>query len=104
MGAALTVFLWWLGLLLTLFGIFLLIQTSIIRLRFTPTALEVYRGGARIRVFPYQDWEDWLIFWPAVPVIFYFKEVKSIHLLPIIFDVVTLQECLETHVPLSKRQ
>ncbi|HIK38737.1 MAG TPA: DUF3119 family protein [Geminocystis sp. M7585_C2015_104] len=104
MGVALTVFLWWLGLLLTLFGIFLFLQTSIIRLRFTPTALEVYRGGAKIRVFPYQDWENWLIFWPGLPIIFYFKEVKSIHLLPIIFDAVTLQECLETHVPAPRRQ
>lgn len=52
MGAALTVFLWWLGLLLTLFGIFLLIQTSIIRLRFTPTALEVYRGVLGLEYSP----------------------------------------------------
>ena len=83
------------GLVLSLFGLFLLLQTVTIRLRFTPTALEVYRSGNLIRNFPYQEWQNWAIFWQPIPILFYFKEVKSIHFLPIIFDAQTLKSCLE---------
>jgi len=43
-----------------------------------------------IRRFP-QEWQNWQIFWPGVPILFYFKEVKSIHFLPILFDPKTLK-------------
>jgi hypothetical protein len=89
----------WVSLAIAIFGLFLLIQTVLIRLKFTPTALEVYRGETLIRTFPYREWQNWEIFWSPVPILFYFREVKSIHFLPIIFDPKMLQMCLEQHFP-----
>ncbi len=89
----------WLGLGLSLFGLFLLIQTVTLRLRFTETALDIYRSQNLIRRFPYADWSNWRIFWTKIPILFYFKEVKSIHFLPIIFDPKTLIACLEQRCP-----
>lgn len=89
----------WVSLAIALFGIFLLLQTATIRLKFTDISLEVYRSEKLIRNFPYQDWLNWEIFWSPVPILFYFREVKSIHFLPIIFDPKTLKNCLEKHLP-----
>ncbi len=91
----------WVSLPLALLGLFLLLQTVTIRLKFTPTALDVYRSGQCIRSFPYSDWQNWQIFWHRVPILFYFKEVKSIHFLPIIFDPQTLKTCLEEFCPID---
>ncbi len=85
----------WLGLVIALFGVFLMVQTATIRLQFTTTALDVYRSGKLIRNFPYQDWLNWEIFWPGVPILFYFREVKSIHFLPMLFNATMLRSCLE---------
>jgi hypothetical protein len=87
----------WVALVVGLFGLFLLVQTALIRLRFTATALEVYRSGTEIRRFPYIEWAEWQIFWPPVPILFYFREVNSIHFLPMLFDAEQLQSCLEQH-------
>ena len=92
----------WVGIAIGIFGLFLTIQTAIIKLKFTTTALEVYRGSRLIRTFPYQEWETWQIFWQPVPILFYFKEVNSIHFLPIIFDPQVLRTCLEYYYPLAK--
>lgn len=89
----------WVSLAIGLFGGFLLLQTVILRLRFTPTDLDVYRGDTLIRRFPYQEWQNWEIFWSPVPILFYFKEVKSIHFLPILFDPNTLRRCLAARCP-----
>jgi hypothetical protein len=97
----------WLGLAISLtacfaialFGLFLLFQAATIRLQFTPTALDIYRSETMIRRFPYQEWENWRIFWTPIPILFYFKEVKSIHFLPILFDPKTLKSCLEQRCP-----
>jgi Protein of unknown function (DUF3119) len=89
----------WIGLPIALFGVFLLIQTVLLRLKFTPTDLDIYRGETLIRRFPYQEWQNWEIFWSPVPILFYFKEVKSIHFLPIIFNPTTLRACLEHRFP-----
>ncbi len=89
----------WVGAILALFGLFLLFQTVTLRLQFTPTDLDVYRGEKMIRRFPYQEWQNWRIFWHPVPILFYFKEVKSIHFLPILFNPNTLKECLEQRCP-----
>ncbi len=91
----------WVGLVISLFGLFLLFQTILIRLKFTPTELEVYRGDTVIRRFPYQEWSNWRIFWQPVPILFYFREVNSIHFVPVLFDPKMLKACLEQHVPLS---
>lgn len=96
-GIALTLWSWIFGLVVTIFGVFLLIQANLIKLTFTSSALDVYRGEKKIRSFPYTEWENWAIFWQPVPVLLYFKEVKSIHFLPIIFDSNTLKECLEKY-------
>ncbi|MGC1247514.1 MAG: DUF3119 family protein [Spirulinaceae cyanobacterium] len=89
----------WAAGVISLFGLFLLFQTVTISLQFTATALEVYRSEKVIRSFPYSEWQNWRIFWPQIPILFYFKEVKSIHFLPIIFDPKTLKTCLEERCP-----
>ena len=93
----------WVGLGIGIFGIFLSIQTVLIKLKFTSSALEVYRSNNLIRTFPYSEWENWEIFWQPVPILFYFKEVNSIHLLPIIFDAQLLRTCLEHYFPRTRR-
>ena len=92
----------WVGLAIAAFGLFLMFQAATIRLKFTSTTLEVYRSDRIIRNFPYQDWQNWQIFWQPVPILFYFKEVKSIHFLPILFDPKMLQTCLEQRCPLRQ--
>jgi hypothetical protein len=82
-----------------LFGLFLLYQTTTLRLVFTETDLDIYRGEQRIRRFPYQEWEIWDIFWLPVPILFYFREVNSIHFLPILFNPEELRSQLEKHLP-----
>ena len=89
----------WVSLAIALFSLFLLIQTVMLRLRFTETDLDIYRGETLIRRFPYREWQNWEIFWSPVPILFYFKEVNSIHFLPIIFDPQTLRTCLEQRFP-----
>jgi hypothetical protein len=93
----------WVSLGISLFGAFLLIQAATLRLRFTGTDLDIYRGETLIRRFPYADWQNWKIFWLPVPILFYFKEVKSIHFLPILFDPKALKASLEAKIPLSDR-
>jgi Protein of unknown function (DUF3119) len=93
----------WVGLAIGAFGLFLSIQTALIKLKFTPTALEVDRGSKLIRTFPYSEWSNWEIFWQPVPILFYFKEVNSIHFLPIIFNPQMLRTCLEYYVPQPER-
>ncbi|MEB3340222.1 DUF3119 family protein [Okeania sp.] len=91
----------WVSLAIAIFGVFLLVQTLTIRLKFTETSLEVYRSERLIRNFPYQDWLNWEIYWFPVPILFYFREVQSIHFLPIIFDPKMLKTCLEKYIPLN---
>ena len=94
----------WLGLGIGIFGLFLALQTTIIKLEFTTTTLNVYRGSQVIRTFPYSEWENWQIFWQPIPILFYFKEVNSIHFLPIIFDARMLLTCLEYYRPQSESE
>ena len=85
--------------IIALLGLFLVVQTINIRLQFTPTALDVCYSGKMIRRFPYQEWSYWRIFWQPIPILFYFREVNSIHFLPIIFNPKTLVNCLEKYCP-----
>lgn len=85
--------------IVSIFGLFLMFQAVNIRLQFTPTDLDVYYSGKKIRSFPYKEWSNWKIFWQPIPILFYFREVKSIHFLPIIFDPKTLVACLEKYCP-----
>ena len=91
----------WLALLLVVFGGFLLLQSALLRLVFEPEALVVLRQEREIRRFPYREWSGWRLFWPAVPILFYFREVRSIHLLPMLFDATALRQQLERRVPLG---
>lgn len=90
---------WWLGGAIAILGVFLTIQTFLIRLQFTDQALNVLRSGNIILIFPYSEWLNWEIYWSPIPILFYFREVKSIHFLPIIFDAKTLADCLQKHYP-----
>ena len=90
------------GAIVSIFGMFLAYQAATIRLVFTKTDLEVYRSQEKFRTFPYQEWQNWRVFWLTFPILFYFKEVKSIHFLPVLFDVKMLKTCLEKHIPLEK--
>ena len=81
-----------------LFGLFLMFQAITIRLQFTPTALDIYRSEKLMRRFPYADWTDARILWNSIPILFYFKEINSIHLLPIIFDSKMLKKCLNEYL------
>ncbi|MEN9202451.1 MAG: DUF3119 family protein [Thermostichus sp. DG_1_6_bins_120] len=88
----------WAALFVGLFGLFLLVQTALIGLAFTKTSLQVYSGPKRIRDFPYAEWQSWQIFWPPLPILFFFRERKSIHFLPMLFNPAELKICLETRV------
>lgn len=92
----------WVGGAIALFGLFLMFQAATLRLQFTETALDIYRGETLIRRFLYQDWLNWQIFWSPVPILFYFKEVNSIHFLPILFDPKMLKNCLEQRITVVK--
>lgn len=87
----------WLAAIFGVLGLFLGIQTATLRLRFTDSALDIYRGDRCIRHFPYQDWRHWRIFWEKSPILLYFREINSIHFLPILFNAKELQACLERH-------
>jgi hypothetical protein len=89
----------WLAGGLGLFGVFLLVQALTLRLRFTDSALDIYRGDTLIRNFPYAEWQYWEIFWSPIPILFYFREINSIHFLPILFNPTQLRTCLEQHCP-----
>lgn len=92
----------WLAGAIALLGLFLTLQTILIRLEFTAEEMNVLRSGKMIRSFPYRDWLNWEIFWSPIPILFYFKEVNSIHFLPIIFDPKNLTDCLNKHYPRYK--
>lgn len=87
----------WVGLVIALLGVFLVVQTNAIRLTFTETELQVCRGTTILRQFPYDEWQTWTIFWSPVPILFYFREVNSIHFLPMLFNPVELFEQLNQH-------
>jgi hypothetical protein len=85
----------WAALIVSLFGLFLLVQSQLLRLQFSDDALLVWRGETVLRRFPYSDWLGWKLFWGPLPVLFYFREQRSIHLLPVLFDATTLREQLQ---------
>ena len=81
------------------FGLFLLLQTALLRLEFSADALLVHRQAQLLRRFPYSEWKSWRLFWPGLPALFYFREKRSIHLLPVLFDPATLQSQLRQRLP-----
>ncbi len=85
-------------LVLSLFSVFLLVQTYSLKLEFSETDLVVRRGQNELRRFPYREWMTWRLFAPWLPGLFYFRETKSIHFLPILFKPEELREQLEQRV------
>lgn len=88
----------WPAALLALFGLFLAVQTRQLRLQFGDDELLVRRNDTVIRRFPYAAWLGWRLFWPGLPVLLYFREERSIHLLPVLFDAAALRLQLEQHL------
>jgi hypothetical protein len=88
----------WLALAVSLFGLFLALQTALLQLEFTADALVVWRRSTELRRFPYSDWLGWRLFWPGLPALFYFREQRSIHLLPVLFDAAALRHQLNQHL------
>jgi len=88
----------WLAGIVAVFGLFLLLQTALLRLEFTGDSLLVWRQASLLRAFPYAEWLGWRVFWPGLPVLLFFREQRSIHLLPVLFDPVGLRRQLERHL------
>ena len=88
----------WPGITLTIFGFFLLIQSFILRLEFTPNDLVVWQLGKELRRFPFKNWLAWRLLLPQLPGILYFREIASPHLLPILFDPLELESQLKLRV------
>ena len=87
------------AILLVLFGLFLIYQTATLRIVFLETTFAVQRSGKTLVDFPYVDWFTWKILWPPVPILLFFKEVKSIHFIPMLFSPKELRENLERFIP-----
>jgi len=88
----------WPSLVVGLFALFLLVQTYSLRLEFCADTLVVWRGQTELRRFPYAEWTSWRLFAPWLPGLLYFREVNSIHLLPILFEPAQLREQLVQRV------
>ena len=88
----------WIALTINIFGLFLLIQSFTLKLKFTSKDLIVLQLGKEIRRFPFDQWISWRIFFPKLPGILYFRETASPHLLPILFDEEMLESQLRAHV------
>lgn len=88
----------WPSLVVGLFGLFLLVQTFSLRLEFCVDTLVVWRGQQELRRFPYAEWQSWRLFAAWLPGLLFFREVNSIHFLPILFDPAQLREQLVLRV------
>lgn len=88
----------WVSMVITGFGLFLLIQSLILQLEFTKDDLVVWQLGKELRRFPFKNWLAWRLFFPNLPGILYFREEASPHLLPILFDPKTLEKQLKLRV------
>ena len=82
----------------SLIALALLIQSYSLRLEFDDRALIVWRGNQELRRFPYEDWISWRLFWNGFPTVLYFRERKSPHLIPVLFNASELREQLRARV------
>ena len=80
------------------FSFFLLLQTFTLRIQITRDDFVVMQLGKEIRRFPFKNWLTWKLFVPSIPVIFYFREKSSPHLLPILFNPDQLKNQLQEKV------
>ncbi|ABX09310.1 DUF3119 family protein [Prochlorococcus marinus] len=88
----------WPTLVISGFGLFLLLQSFTLRLKFTSKELIVLQLGRELRRFPFKKWIAWRILLPKLPGLLYFREEASPHLLPILFNTKMLEEQLKIHV------
>ena len=88
----------WPSLVISGFGLFLLLQSFILRVEFTPNDFVVWQFGRELRRFPFKSWLAWRLLLPALPGVLYFREEASPHLLPILFDPITLEKQLKLRV------
>lgn len=79
-------------------AVFLLAQAYLLRLELTDNDFVIWRVDQELRRFPFENWLAWRIFLPGLPGILFFREVRSPHLLPILFDPLTLLEQLRLRV------
>tara|TARA_Y100001968_G_C19401910_1_gene741490 strand:+ start:1299 stop:1718 length:420 start_codon:yes stop_codon:yes gene_type:complete len=78
------------AIIISSFGLFLLIQSFTLKLKFTNKDLIVLQLGRELRRFPFSKWIAWRIFLPGLPGLLYFREEASPHLLPILFNCESL--------------
>ncbi len=88
----------WTSIAITIFGVFLLIQSFTLRLKFTNNEMIVLQLGRELRRFPYKHWIAWKLLLPWLPGLLYFREEASPHLLPILFNPISLQNQLKLRV------
>ncbi len=88
----------WPTIVISSFGFFLLLQSFTLKLKFTKDDLIVLQLGNELRRFPFKNWIAWRIILPKLPGFLYFREEASPHLLPILFEVNSLQEQLRLRV------
>ena len=86
------------GITISIFGLFLLIQSFTLKVKLTAEDFVVLQIGNEIRRFPFKNWISWRIFFPKLPGILYFRETASPHLLTILFDIDMLKSQLELRV------
>ncbi len=86
------------GISISTFGLFLLIQSFTLKVKITSEDFIVLQLGKELRRFPFKNWLAWRIFFPQLPGILYFRETASPHLLPILFDIDILKSQLESRV------
>lgn len=97
------------GIPVLLLGIFLSLQTVRVRFIFGPTRLSVAKltsdGPEIIRGWSYDQMTNWEVWWPAFPVLAYFKESESyngrgsIHFFPILCNGRVLLDTLLAKTP-----
>ena len=88
----------WPTIIISSFGLFLLLQSFTLKLKFTKDDLIVMQLGNELRRFPFKNWIAWRIILPQLPGFLYFREEASPHLLPILFEVNSLREQLRLRV------
>ena len=88
----------WPTIVISSFGLFLLLQSFTLKLKFTEDDLIVIQLGKELRRFPFENWIAWRIILPQLPGFLYFREKASPHLLPILFEVESLREQLRLRV------
>jgi hypothetical protein len=100
-GAIATQWLLGVGVAVMIFGAFLVFQTATVRIIFAAEQFEVWQYGKRVIGFPYKEWQKWQVFWPPLPILFYFREIYSPHFIPMLFDHRILRENLKKFIPLE---